>query len=62
MFKAHQLYGELDAAVSDKIIYILRDPRDIIVSGAGFFYPHKFIFKEGTPQYTVRSFYLLRNL
>lgn len=39
-FKAHHLYEELDLNLSNcekKIIYVVRDPRDIAISGAHFF-------------------------
>lgn len=60
-YKAHQLYEELQAseAAISKIIYIVRDPRDIAVSGAYhfIFLPNrlKSIFQRIVPSFSLRQ-------
>jgi hypothetical protein len=45
VFKSHHTFDELGVAVHDpetRIIYVVRDPRDVAVSGANYFHFHRY--------------------
>ncbi len=46
-YKSHHQLHELNSSPNDKIIYVVRDPRDVIISGANFFnFDHKLLISK----------------